>query len=211
MVAAARAFGSREPDETIRNPDMLADSLIGHDELALIGGHPLSQGLRQDYHNASQNPAILGLAWMMLLRTRFIDDALERAVKNGATQVVILGAGFDTRAHRFRELLKDCMVIEVDTAATQNHKKRRIESIVIDVPTNLAYLEIDFTNDDLGSALHAAGIRRAEKTFYIWEGVIITFRRRASARLCSRLHRIRLRAVRLYWIISTALESNTRS
>jgi methyltransferase (TIGR00027 family) len=173
MVAAARAFGSREPDETIRNPDMLADSLIGHDELALIGGHPLSQGLRQDYHNASQNPAILGLAWMMLLRTRFIDDALERAVKNGATQVVILGAGFDTRAHRFRELLKDCMVIEVDTAATQNHKKRRIESIVIDVPTNLAYLEIDFTNDDLGSALRAAGIRRAEKTFYIWEGVIM--------------------------------------
>ena len=173
MVAAARACGSREPDETVRNPDMLADSLIGHDELALIGGHPLSKGLKQDYQEASQNPAILGLAWMMLLRTRFIDDALERAVQNGATQIVILGAGFDTRAHRFRDLLKDCTVIEVDAAPTQEHKRRRIESVVDDVPRNLSYLKIDFTTDDLGASLRAAGIRPTEKTFYIWEGVIM--------------------------------------
>ena len=173
MVAAARAFGSREPDQTVRNPDMLADSLIGHDELALISPHPLSIGLKQDYHEASQNPAILGLAWMMLLRTRFIDDALVRAVQNGATQIVILGAGFDTRAHRFRDLLKNCTVIEVDAAATQEHKKRRIELVVNDVPPNLIYLTIDFTNDDLGAALRAAGLRPTEKTFYIWEGVIM--------------------------------------
>jgi methyltransferase (TIGR00027 family) len=173
MVAAARAFGSREPDETIRNPDMLADSLIGDEELALIIGHPLSQGLKQDYHEARQNLATLGLTWMMLIRTRFIDDALVRAVQNGVTKVVILGAGFDTRAHRFRELLKDCTVIEVDTAPTQEHKKRRIELVVSDVPPNLIYLTVDFTNDDLGAALRAAGIGPTEKTFYIWEGVIM--------------------------------------
>jgi O-methyltransferase involved in polyketide biosynthesis len=132
LVAAGRAFGSREPDETVRNPDMLADRLLGDEELALISDHPLGQALKQDYHEASQNPAVLGLAWMMLLRTRFIDEALERAVKNGATQIVILGAGFDTRAHRFRHLLKHCKVIEVDAAPTQNHKRRRIASVVAD-------------------------------------------------------------------------------
>ena len=173
MVAAARAFGSREPDEAVRNPDSLADRLIGDEELALITGHPLSKGLKQDYHEASQNYAIVGLAWMMLLRTRFIDDALERAVKNGATQIVLLGAGFDTRAHRFRELLKDCRVIEVDTAHTQNHKRRRIASVIDDEPPNLTYLTIDFTTDDLGEALRAAGLRQDEKTFYIWEGVVM--------------------------------------
>jgi methyltransferase (TIGR00027 family) len=171
MVAAARAFGSRELDETIRNPDTLADLLIGDEELALITGHPLSKGLKQDYQEASQNYAIVGLAWMMLLRTRFIDDALGCAVKNGATQIVLLGAGFDTRAHRFRELLKDCRVIEVDTAPTQNHKRRRIASVTSDEPPNLTYLTIDFMTDDLGEALLAAGLRRHEKTFYIWEGV----------------------------------------
>jgi len=171
MVAAARAFGSREPDETIRNPDMLADCLIGDEELALIVGHPLSKGLKQDYQEASQNYAIAGLAWMMLIRTRFIDDALVRAVQNGATQVVILGAGFDTRAHRFRELLKECRVIEVDAAPTQDHKRRRIASILGNDPPNLIYLTIDFTTDDLGEALRSAGLRSTERTFYIWEGV----------------------------------------
>ena len=173
MVAAARAFGSREPDETIRNPDSLADLLLGDQELALITGHPLSTGLKQDYQEASQNYAIAGLTWMMLLRTRFIDDALVRAVQNGATQVVLLGAGFDTRAHRFRELLKDCRVIEVDTAHTQSHKRRRIASVVDDEPPNLTYLTIDFTSGDLSNALLAAGFRPDEKTFYIWEGVIM--------------------------------------
>ncbi|MGA2852060.1 MAG: SAM-dependent methyltransferase [Terracidiphilus sp.] len=171
MVAAARAFGSREPDETVRNPDTLADLLIGDEELALITGHPLSTGLKQDYQEASQNYAIVGLAWMMLLRTRFIDDALGCAVKNGATQIVLLGAGFDTRAHRFRELLKDCKVIEVDAAPTQNHKRRRIASVVADEPPNLTYLTIDFMTGDLGEALCSAGLRSDEKTFYIWEGV----------------------------------------
>lgn len=173
MVAAARAFGSREPDETVRNPDTLADRLIGDEELALIVGHPLSKGLKQDYQEASQDYAIVGLAWMMLIRTRFIDDALVRAVGNGATQIVILGAGFDTRAHRFRDLLKDCLVIEVDAAPTQNHKRRRIASVEADDPPNLTYLTIDFTTDDLGEALRAAGLRSTEKTFYIWEGVIM--------------------------------------
>ena len=173
MVAAARAFGSREPDETVRNPDTLADQLIGDEELALITGHPLSTGLKQDYHEASQNYAIAGLAWMMLIRTRFIDDALVRAVQNGASQIVLLGAGFDTRAHRFRDLLKHCRVIEVDTAHTQNHKRRRIASVIDDEPPNLTYVTIDFTTHDLGNALRTAGLRQDENTFYIWEGVIM--------------------------------------
>jgi methyltransferase (TIGR00027 family) len=109
----------------------------------------------------------------MLIRTRFIDDALVRAVHNGATQIVILGAGFDTRAHRFRDLLKNCRVIEVDTAHTQDHKRRRIASVEVDDPPNLTYLTIDFTTDDLGDALRTAGLRQDQKTFYIWEGVIM--------------------------------------
>ena len=39
---------------------------------------------------------------MMLIRTKFIDEKLQSAIHEGATQFVILGAGFDTRAHRFR-------------------------------------------------------------------------------------------------------------
>src|ERR1039457_1740902 len=171
LVAAARAFGSREPDQTIRNPDLLADRLIGPDELVLLGDHPLAKALEQDCAEASQILAVVGFAWLMLLRTRFIDDALERAIKNGATQVVILGAGFDTRAYRFQELLKDCKVFEVDAAPTQEYKRRRVAMVLPDLPQNLIHVKVDFAKDDLGNALRTAGLKQNEKTFYIWEGV----------------------------------------
>ena len=171
LVAAARAFGSRDPDEGVRNPDWLADRLIGPDELMLIRDHPFGKGLLQDYSDAIQNPFVAGFAGQMILRTRFIDEALVRAVKNGATQIVILGAGFDSRAYRFRELLIDCRVFEVDAEPTQEYKKRRVKDVLGDAPENLTYVRIDFAKDRIGDLLQAAGFREGAKSFYIWEGV----------------------------------------
>jgi methyltransferase (TIGR00027 family) len=171
LVAAVRAFGSREPDESVRNPDSMAELLIGPSELALIRDHPVSTALILDYAEASHDPAIVLFAGLMLRRTCFIDEALERAVKNGAMQVVILGAGFDTRAYRFRDLLKHCRVIEVDTALTQAYKKRRVQEALPDLPTNVTYSAINFTNDDLMDGLRRDGLVPDEKTVYIWEGV----------------------------------------
>jgi methyltransferase (TIGR00027 family) len=171
LVAAARAFGSREPDESLRNPDFLADKLIGPEELALIADHPLSTGLTQPYEEASLDPAIVGITWLMLMRTRFIDEALTRAVTNGATQIVILGAGFDSRAYRFQHLLQHCKVIEVDAPHTQQYKKQRVAAVLHVVPPNLTYLSVDFAKDDLCLALQSAGLTQTQKTFYIWEGV----------------------------------------
>ena len=171
LVAAARAFGSRDPDPGVRNPDFLADKLIGPDELSLISDHPLSKGLQQDYAEASQNPAIVVLASLMILRTRFIDEALKHAVEGGASQIVILGAGFDSRAYRFRDLLKACHVIEVDAGATQEYKKRRIQAILGEAPSNVTYLSVDFAQDRLSDVLKEGGFLEGTKSFYIWEGV----------------------------------------
>lgn len=171
LVAAVRAFGSREPDECVRNPDSVADLLIGPSELALIREHPVSSGLMQDYEEALQNPAIVLFAGLMLRRTRFIDEALQRAVNACATQVVVLGAGFDTRAYRFRELLKHSKVIEVDAALTQSYKKRRIQEVLPDLPTNVTYCSFDFAKDTLMDDLCRVGFKEDEKAFYIWEGV----------------------------------------
>src|ERR1700733_8974567 len=171
LVAAARAFGSREPDESLRNPDLLADQLIGPAELALISGHPLSQMREREYAEAAQDPTIVFFVWAMLARTRFIDEALRRAVQNGAKQIVILGAGLDTRAYRCREMLQQCRVIEVDAEPTQQYKKQRLRAAMVAVPPNLIYARCDFAGDSLGEVLRAAGYKADEKTFYIWEGV----------------------------------------
>jgi methyltransferase (TIGR00027 family) len=171
LTAAARALGSCEPDTSVRNPDWVAGRLIGPAELALIADHPISQALAQDIHQAMDDPDVFGFVWLMLVRTRFIDELMERAVRSGATQVVILGAGFDSRAHRFAELLKDVAVIEMDHSVTQNYKKQRVEVALGGAPANLVYAPIDFARESLGEVLRAAGFQRGRRTYFICEGV----------------------------------------
>src|SRR5580692_3774956 len=92
MVAVGRAFGSHDPDPSVRNPDWLAERLLGPDELGLIQEHPLASALSQDNREAGRDPLVSGTALLMIIRTRFIDERLLHAVRDGATQVVILGA-----------------------------------------------------------------------------------------------------------------------
>jgi methyltransferase (TIGR00027 family) len=96
---------------------------------------------------------------------------MERAVRGGVTQLVILGAGFDTRAHRFTELLQDVAVIEVDYGATQEYKRRRVEAALGGAPANVVYAPIDFAREGLGDTLRAAGFERGRRTYFICEGL----------------------------------------
>jgi methyltransferase (TIGR00027 family) len=171
LTAAARAFGSREPDASVRNPDWIAEQLIGAAELALIADHPISKALDRDFREAMNDPDVFGFAWLMLVRTRFIDEMMERAVRSGATQLVILGAGFDTRVHRFTDLLKDTAVIEIDYGTTQEYKKRRVEAALGGAPANVVYAPIDFARESLGEVLRRARFQPGRKTYYICEGV----------------------------------------
>jgi methyltransferase (TIGR00027 family) len=170
-VAALRAFGAREPDPIVRNPDWLAERLVGPAELQLISEHPVADALRQDYVKARKNREVAGMSNLLLIRTRFIDERMQRALENGATQVVVLGAGFDTRAYRFADLLKDKTIFEVDYQSTQEIKKRRLTEASISIPPNVRFAEIDFKQDTLRDVLSAAGYKPDQKTFFIWEGV----------------------------------------
>jgi methyltransferase (TIGR00027 family) len=168
-VAAGRALGARDPDAAVRNPDYLAERLLGPEERALVSEQACVQAL--DDASLSKNMEALGSALMMQVRTRFIEDRLAEEVTKGTRQVVILGAGFDTRAYRLTELLKDTRVFEVDQPATQRYKRRRIREAGIEVPPNLTYVPVDFRSDSLGSVLEAAGYDSSQTTFFIWEGV----------------------------------------
>lgn len=171
LTAAGRALGSREPDASVRNPDWAADRLIGPAELALIADHPISKSAGQDVQDALNDPDVFGFVWLMLVRTRFIDERMLHAIRNGAAQLVILGAGFDSRAHRFTDVLKDVRVIEVDYGATQEYKKRRVDAALGGAPANLVYAPIDFTRESLADVLRRAGFQASRKTYYLCEGV----------------------------------------
>ena len=171
VVAALRAFGARDSDPSVRNPDSLAERLLTSDDLALIAQHPISAAVKDDYQKGRQNREVSGMSNLMLIRTRFVDEQLKRAVENGVTQVVILGAGFDTRAYRFAELLQGKRVFEVDYHSTQHLKKQRLKEAFGSIPDHVRFAEIDFKRDTLQDVLRKAGYVPTEKTFFIWEGV----------------------------------------
>ena len=170
-VAAGRAVGAREPDEAVRNPDYLAERLLGPEERALVADQPVVQALDQDYADLRENREAVGSVAMMIIRTRYIEERLSASIRDGVRQVVILGAGFDTRAYRLTELLRGARIFEVDQPSTQEYKKRRIRETGIDIPANLTYVPIDFRHDRLSEVLAAAGYDSRQRTFFIWEGV----------------------------------------
>jgi methyltransferase (TIGR00027 family) len=105
----------------------------------------------------------------LALRTRAIDDATEHAVREGAKQVVIVGAGLDARAFRLA-VLRDSVVFEVDHPTTQAWKRARVAELT-PVARDVRFVESDFERDDLRERLGAAGHDPAQRSVFIWEGV----------------------------------------
>ncbi|MEY2477988.1 MAG: hypothetical protein QOG87_3303 [Actinomycetota bacterium] len=106
------------------------------------------------------------------LRHRFIDEHLVSTLHAGAEQVVLLGAGYDTRAYRFADQLAGRPVFEVDLAAISRSKAATIAKHADQFPdANVVRVEIDFETDRLDSVLAEAGMRVGAPTFFTWEGV----------------------------------------
>ncbi len=104
-------------------------------------------------------------------RTRAIDDATSAALEGGATQLVILGAGYDTRAYRLPAAAR-ARVFEVDHPDTQARKVGPIAAALGRLPGNVTFVSVDFAVDDLGARVADAGLDPDARTFYIWEGVL---------------------------------------
>jgi len=118
-----------------------------------------------------------GMADLIALRTAAIDKAVREAIAGGATQVVILGAGYDGRAWRMPEL-SGVNVFEVDHPATQGDKRTRVTELppAIGIVT---FVSIDFERDSLDTVLQRAGHNRSLPTCWIWEGVVMYLTRDA--------------------------------
>jgi methyltransferase (TIGR00027 family) len=169
-VAAARAIGAREPDPAIRNPDNVAELLLG--EPAQLGlDHPVIDALGKPYETAMQEVEVASTVRAMTERTRFIDQALERAVSRGITQCLIVGAGYDSRAWRYRELLAPVRVFELDRPLTSAFKRSRVAAALGGPPANLTYVAVDLEHDALPDALARHGYDPTQPTFVIMEGV----------------------------------------
>jgi methyltransferase (TIGR00027 family) len=117
------------------------------------------------------------MADLIAFRTAAIDTAVRNAMAAGATQLVILGAGYDGRAWRMRELA-GVKVFEVDHPATQGDKRAHVAELPQAIGS-VNFVSIDFERESLGAVLDRAGHNRSSPTCWIWEGVVMYLTRDA--------------------------------
>lgn len=77
-----------------------------------------------------------------IARTKYIDEIVSRSIREGSRQVIILGAGFDTRSLRL-DVLKAIPVIEIDHPNTSSFKKKCLFEVSGELPANTRYLQLD--------------------------------------------------------------------
>ena len=164
-VAALRAVGAQERDPAVRNPDFLASSLLPLRLRTVARLRPLAWLVLKQYHRI-----LPGAYYFHTARTKHIDAVLQQCAKRGMKQLVILGAGLDSRAYRFKDILSNTKVFEVDYPGTQAIKKEKVAKLKGGFPWNVTYIPIDFNTQSLDILLEA-GYSSALTTLFIWEGV----------------------------------------
>ena len=101
-------------------------------------------------------------------RTRLIDEWIEQAAAT-ISHVVLLGAGFDTRAWRL-PALAPIRVFEVDHPDTATVKQERLRAAGVDL-ARVTFVRVDFEKDDFAAELRVAGFDPSRPAIVIWEGV----------------------------------------
>ena len=105
-----------------------------------------------------------------IARTRLIDDIVSQSLREGAHQLVILGAGFDCRFYRLPGT-HYATAFEVDYPATISAKLLRLRKLIGQLPANIRFVEIEFGRQSLAEALQQKTFDRGRPTVFIWEGV----------------------------------------
>jgi methyltransferase (TIGR00027 family) len=106
----------------------------------------------------------------VLCRKRYLDDQLARALRSGVESVVILGAGLDTHAYR-PSFPRAVQVFETDLPENIEHKRKKVEKLLGEVPSHVHLVPIDFDTQDPEIRLASQGYRISGKAFFVWEAV----------------------------------------
>jgi methyltransferase (TIGR00027 family) len=170
IIALARATETNRPEAVRLFSDPFAREFLSprFSRLVALSRVPGMRGLLS--RMAERRTGVKGLMLSFCCRTKSIDDALTDALRSGHVQIVILGAGFDSRPYRISNIER-ATVFEVDLPSTQEFKRARLARRLKRLPTHAVFVPVDFQRQKLADQLEEAGFRPQAKTFFIWEGV----------------------------------------
>ncbi|MEP0202653.1 MAG: class I SAM-dependent methyltransferase [Halioglobus sp.] len=189
-VAKQRMIESlAKPNQRIVDDPYAGKFVIGASLIKLMGHKlcvSLSQKLAPGFHEH------------LISRTRFIDDLIEESAASGVEQYVILGAGYDLRAHRL-ELPSSLKIFEIDQPEVQARKRSKLPKGISNAE-NVTYLSIDFNQQSLTEQLLAAGFDQTKSTVFTLEGISQYITKEATASTLKELAAITQKASSTFFI-----------
>ena len=109
----------------------------------------------------------------VIARTKYIDAVFNQAVSDSVEQILIFGAGFDSRSIRLLPSDRPVRVFEVDAPVTQQAKKDRLAEIGVGLPENTVYVGVDFNKEDPEQRLLENGFQYGKRCLFILEGLLM--------------------------------------
>jgi methyltransferase (TIGR00027 family) len=157
----------RAVHQLVENGSIFRDPLA----VTILGGDVRSGPDDALVHDDDTTPGSRALRFFIACRSAFAEAKLAESVEQrGASQLVVLGAGFDTFAYR-NPSGDRLRVFEVDHPATQEWKRERLAAVGIEVPRWLTFVGCDFEREAFGDRLASCGFDPAARSFVFWLGV----------------------------------------
>lgn len=164
-AAICRLIEQYQPEQTRLFSDPVLKDLVGTPGRVLMRRASIRNLLIRQMESIT--PGIYG---SQIYRTRILDETVQEALARGIGQVVILGAGLDTRPYRLPGI-EQAHVFEVDLPAVQEEKKKKLRKRYGQLPTHVTFLALDFDTQHLPAALSKTTFDPASPAVFIWEGV----------------------------------------
>lgn len=164
-AAICRMIEQYQPEKTRLFNDPIAKEMVG----GLIKF--LMQFATMRNLTVKQTNAVAqGIYGVQVCRTRCIDDAVQAALSKGIKQLVILGAGYDTRPYRL-PAMESVKVFEADLPAVQDDKKKKLQKYFGRLPDHVTFIPIDFDTQTLEAVFSGTTFNSSKPAIFVWEGV----------------------------------------
>jgi len=166
IMAIHRATEMLRPQEERVCQDPFAIHFLSREMVAILNDRQRLNDLANE--NARKFPGINGA---VVARTRFMDETVQKYVEEGVGQIIILGAGYDSRAYRIEGIRERVTVFEMDHPLTQQIKTKKIVDLLREMPRHVKYIPTDFIKDDLRVCLPKNGYDTSKQSLFIMEGL----------------------------------------
>ena len=166
FAAIHRHLAYKEENSSFQGPDYLAKLFLPGKARFFLSFKFIRNKIRKKLRKE-----VPGTYEYMTARTKHYDNLFRQALIENIPQIVLLGAGYDTRTIRFKDHIKDTKIFELDTPIIQQQKKNYLNKSKIEVPDQLTNVPINFNKESMADLLPKAGYNSALQTFFLWEGV----------------------------------------